>query len=78
MSIQVRYFAAARDAAETPTDTTTASTVADLATTLQSLHPALVPLLPRCTILVDGERATSTTRLPADAQVDILPPFSGG
>ncbi|MCL2422493.1 MAG: MoaD/ThiS family protein [Micrococcales bacterium] len=78
MSLQVRYFAAARDAAGCSTDTTTAGTVTDLLATLTSLHPGLDPVLPRCTVLVNGQRATGPTRLPADAHVDILPPFSGG
>jgi molybdopterin converting factor small subunit len=41
-------------------------------------HPGLHRVLPACSFLVDGTRATAGTSLDDGAVLDVLPPFSGG
>ncbi|QJW35568.1 MoaD/ThiS family protein [Cellulosimicrobium protaetiae] len=75
----VRYFAGARDAAGTETETVDATTVGELHAALVARHAALADVLPRCSLLVDGVRAPhDDTPVPADATIDVLPPFAGG
>ena len=80
--VLVRFFAAARDAADAETALLTlppASTVDDLADELGGQSRQLGLVLQKCTFLVDGvairDRATV---LRADQTVDVLPPFAGG
>ena len=75
----VRYFAGARDAAATETETVDAATVGELHAAVVARHAALADVLPRCSLLVGGVRATSDdTRIAEDETVDVLPPFAGG
>lgn len=41
-------------------------------------HPDLAPIVPLCSVLVDGLRVDATFVLVAGAQLDVLPPFAGG
>ena len=54
------------------------TTVAELRTSLASAHPHLAPLLHRTTVAVDLEVARADQRIPADAEVALLPPVAGG
>jgi len=76
---QVRYFAAAEEAAgraEEPRDETS---LGALLAALASDHPALARILPRCSVLVSGSRSDDPeTPLGPDVLVDVLPPFAGG
>ena len=75
----VRYFAGAREAAGVESETVDASTVADLHAALVSRHPALGDVLPRCSLLVGGVRASGdAVPVGPDEIVDVLPPFAGG
>ncbi len=77
MTVRVRYFAAAAEAAGRDEEDLEASTVGELTALLRDRYPGLVRVLDRGSFLVDGV----VTRDPAralGAQVDILPPFSGG
>ena len=80
MSVQVRYFAAARDAAGCPEEwADDASTVGELVAGLGARHgKPLTMVLARCSVLVDGRRAAPDAAVPAGAVVDLLPPFAGG
>jgi len=76
----VRYFAGARAAAGCPEEKLSAPTLSDLVEALSAAHgPGLARVLSAASFLVDGvawhER---TAPLPADATVDVLPPFAGG
>lgn len=76
---QVRFFAAAEEAAGTAQREV--GDVADLGalrTMLVADHPALAAILPKCSVLVDGARVDDAERVPAAAVVDVLPPFAGG
>ncbi len=75
----VRYFAGARDAAGTETETVEALTVGELHAALVARHAALADVLPRCSLLVGGVRAADDrTPVGATETVDVLPPFAGG
>ncbi|ARU51032.1 molybdopterin synthase sulfur carrier subunit [Cellulosimicrobium cellulans] len=75
----VRYFAGAREAAGTETESVDATTVGELHAALVARHAALADVLPRCSLLVGGVRASSDdTPLGSDQTVDVLPPFAGG
>jgi molybdopterin synthase catalytic subunit len=81
MRIRLLAFASAADALghqahelELPAG----SDVAALRALLAERHPALVPLLPRLAVAVDGEVAGERTPLADGAEVALLPPVSGG
>lgn len=80
--MQVRYFAAAAEAAglnEETVDIATTISITDLVTRLGETHPGLAPVLAVSTLLVDGVRARDRAEtIPGSAQVDVLPPFAGG
>lgn len=76
--VRVRYFAAARDAAGCDEEHLQAATLAELTRTMVTQHPALGALLDRCAVLVNGTRIADDAGVPADATVDVLPPFAGG
>lgn len=76
----VRYFAAARAAAGTPTEEQPAATVEELLASLVARHgEALARVLRRSSYLIDGLACHDLrTRLAPEATVDVLPPFAGG
>ncbi|MCU1625642.1 MAG: molybdenum cofactor biosynthesis protein MoaD [Pseudonocardia sp.] len=82
-TLTVRYFAAARAAAGTTSETVeipAGTSVEELAEILAARHGAeLAKVLPRCSYLVDEvavrDRALELTH---GATVDVLPPFAGG
>ncbi|MBL0887744.1 MoaD/ThiS family protein [Myceligenerans indicum] len=79
--IQVRYFAAAREASGTPAEEVSGpTTTGALRAALSARHgPDLGDVLPKCALLVAGARAaTDETPVPDGATVDVLPPFAGG
>jgi len=76
---QLRYFAAAEEAAGTPEERRDEATLGALRAGLAADHPRLARILPRCSVLVDGSRAEDPeTVLGAETLVDVLPPFAGG
>jgi sulfur-carrier protein len=77
---QVRFFAAARAAAGTPTEEQPATTVAELLGCLTTRHgEGLARVLARSSVLVDGVVCHDHSEpLAPGATVDILPPFAGG
>lgn len=80
-TITVRFFAGARAAAGVSETTVPAGcTLDDLVATLAARHgPRLAAVLAAASFLVDGVTCHDRRRpLPADATVDVLPPFAGG
>ncbi|QAY60543.1 MoaD/ThiS family protein [Microbacterium protaetiae] len=75
---QVRFFAAAEEAAGAAERFIEASHLGALRATLSAQFPALAAILPKCSVLVDGARVDDSEPLPAGAVVDVLPPFAGG
>jgi len=81
MTFMVRLFARAKDIAGADRIAVTlpeGSTVGDLRRHLAHLRPALSGLLERSAFAVDNEFAEDTVRLPAEAELALLPPVSGG
>ncbi|MBB3159140.1 molybdopterin converting factor small subunit [Microbacterium proteolyticum] len=78
MSVRVRYFAAAAEAAGTDAEDRDEPGLAALRAAVVADHPALAGILDRCAVLVDGERRDDDAPLAGVAHVDILPPFAGG
>ncbi|MDU0367800.1 MoaD/ThiS family protein [Microbacterium sp. NPDC089180] len=78
MSVRVRYFAAAADAAGTDAEDRAEPTLAALRSGVVADHPALGGILDRCAVLVDGTRHDDDAALDGVTHVDVLPPFAGG
>ena len=76
--IEVRYFAAARQAAGVATEERDESTVGELRAAMVRDHPALERLLGHCALLVDGTRREDAHPLDQAVTADVLPPFAGG
>lgn len=76
---EVRYFAAAAEAAGRQGESLAASNIAELRALMVDRHgEALERVLTKCSLLVDGVAAGPDTALGDDAVVDVLPPFAGG
>ena len=80
--VTVRYFAAARAAADAETETVgiaPGSTVDDLVDHLGTRSPKLAAVLERCSFLCDGVAVRDRTKpLRTNQTIDVLPPFAGG
>jgi sulfur-carrier protein len=82
-TVTIRYFAAARAAAgvETePLELRKDATVDDALAAIRERHGAeLARVLDRCSFLLDEVAVRDRSAIvPADATLDILPPFAGG
>jgi molybdopterin converting factor small subunit len=82
IQVTVRYFAAARAAAGTESETVTlrpGATVAELVDGLAVRSARLATVLSRCSYLRDGIAVRDdATALSAGDTLDVLPPFAGG
>lgn len=82
MPVTVRYFAAARAAAGTETETIdlgAGATVTDLVEGLKARDAGLARVLARCSYLCDGVAVRDmATALTGTHTIDVLPPFAGG
>jgi molybdopterin converting factor small subunit len=76
--VQVRYFAAAAEAAGRDDETLDATTLGDLRSHLESRYgEPMARVLRSGSFLVDGMVSRDPARA-LGARVDVLPPFSGG
>ncbi len=82
MIVRVKLFAVARQRAgqdhvevELPS---AAATVADLRAAIVDRCPALADLLPHMKVAVNNDYAADGARLPASAELALIPPVSGG
>ncbi len=82
VQLTVRYFAAARAAANAETETLRVepgTTVAALVEELGARGPELARVLQRCSFLCDGIAVRDEAVNLTDGQtIDVLPPFAGG
>ena len=81
MRVHVLFFAQARERAGCASQTLElpdGSRVEDARAALARAHPALEPLWPHLALAVNGAIARDGTALPADAELALLPPVSGG
>ena len=76
--IQVRYFAAAAEAAGVDTEALEAGPADHVRAAMIGAHPALAAVLGRCALLADGVRVEGADAVPDGATLDVLPPFAGG
>lgn len=79
--ITVNYYAGAADAAgrdTTEVDPGGVLTADGLLGLLGSDNPELAGVLGACSLLVEGRPVAGDELIPADARVDVLPPFAGG
>ncbi len=75
---RVRYFAAAEEAAGRDEETRSETTLGALRVAVARQYPGLGGILPRCAVLVGGERVGDEAVLGDADVVDVLPPFAGG
>jgi molybdopterin synthase catalytic subunit len=81
VTVRVRLFARTRDLAGADALTVelpAAATVRELRAALIELRPALRELLPRCAVAVNEDFADDELNVPANADVALIPPVSGG
>ena len=81
MKVQVRLFAAAKQAAgrdRLGVELPEAATIGQLRSQLAAEFPRLRGLLPRVTFAIDAEYAGDATEIPPNADVACIPPVSGG
>jgi molybdopterin converting factor subunit 1 len=81
MKITVHLFARAKDIAGSDAITVTlaeGATVADLRRVLAEQHPRLAALLRTCALAINNDFADERLSVPANAEVALLPPVSGG
>lgn len=78
--INVRYFAAAAEAAGTKTEQLDATTLGAALDQLKQSHDEqFAKVLTRCALLLDGARVDDPSTSLTDAtNLDVLPPFAGG
>lgn len=81
MSVQVRLFAAVREAAGTDETTVEAGPLPAVLAELRDRYgERFATRLAVCSVLVDGSAVPidATVEVPDGAEVAVLPPFSGG
>jgi molybdopterin synthase sulfur carrier subunit len=82
IQVTIRYFAAARAAAEAESETVVlrpGTTVAELVERLSVPGTRLATVLSRCSYLCDGIAVRDETKaLRSGNTIDVLPPFAGG
>ncbi|HSK55839.1 MAG TPA: MoaD/ThiS family protein [Jiangellales bacterium] len=85
MSVLVRYWASAREAAGTAEERVDGSTLADVLDAVRHRHAdreRFAEVLGVCSVLVDGEpaggRDPAAVAVAEGSEVDLLPPFAGG
>ncbi|WP_028045964.1 MoaD/ThiS family protein [Cellulomonas sp. URHE0023] len=76
--IDVRYFAAAAEAAGVDGEQLAAGSADEVRAAMITAHPALAEVLGRCALLAGGVRVDGTDPVPAGVTLDVLPPFAGG
>lgn len=79
--VVVKLFAGAKQAvgaAEIALDLPSGSTVGQLRDQLAEQAPGLAPLMKRALLAVNCEFASDAQPVPADAELALIPPVSGG
>jgi molybdopterin converting factor subunit 1 len=81
MTVQVLFFALAREHAGCNSESLeleTGARVADALVALRSRHPALEPMWTHLAVAVDGQLVGHDAPLRAGSELALLPPVSGG
>lgn len=74
----VRYWAAARAAAGTDSETVAGATVGEVVDAAVARHPDLARVAAVATFLLDGRAVGRDELVPDGGTVEVLPPFAGG
>jgi molybdopterin converting factor small subunit len=74
----VRYWAAARAAAGTDSETWTGATVGEVVAAAVAAHPELERVAAVASFLLDGRAVDRGEPVPDGGTVEVLPPFAGG
>jgi molybdopterin converting factor small subunit len=77
-TVTVRYWAAARAAAGTDSETLAGATVREVVDAAVAAHPDLARVAAVATFLLDGRSVTRDEPVPGGGTVEVLPPFAGG
>ena len=80
---EIRYWAAAKEAAGVAGDTLPGATLAEVLLLARAMHDErFTTVLGRCSFVVDGDpvgsRDHGSVVVKPDSLVDVLPPFAGG
>lgn len=81
MQITVKYFAALREAAQTPTETLAlrdGATTEDARAEVAERHPAAARVLPTCAVAVNQAYVPASAPLTEGDEVVFIPPLGGG
>jgi molybdopterin converting factor subunit 1 len=81
MQLEVLLFAAARDAAGNDSiriDVAHDASASDVIEAIGHRVPELSRLLPSCRLAVDCSYVTADTMVPANSEIALIPPVSGG
>ena len=79
VSVTVRLFAAAAEAAGTEQTVLTGATVGELELALDArFGTEFAHVRRQCSVMVDGVRSAAGVKVPHGATIDVLPPFAGG
>ncbi|HSU73407.1 MAG TPA: MoaD/ThiS family protein [Terrabacter sp.] len=76
--VTVRYWAAARAAAGTDSDSQAGDTVGAVVDAAVRSHPDLERVVRVASFLLDGRKVGRDEPVAAGATVEVLPPFAGG
>lgn len=77
-TVTVRYWAAAREAAGTESESHVGGTLGGVLDAAVEAHPQLARVVKASTFLIDGRSADRSAVLEPGATVEVLPPFAGG
>ena len=81
MTVQVRYFAALREASGRDVETLelpAGTTVAETRSFLVERYPLLETILPRCAVAVNRSYASGEAMLKDGDEIAFIPPLGGG
>jgi molybdopterin converting factor small subunit len=77
--VNVRYFAAAAEAAGTESEQVEAATLGELLSAITGTRDArFADVLGQCSLLLDGRYVTDPATPLGAGTLDVLPPFAGG
>lgn len=76
--VTLRYWAGARAAAGVESDQLPAGRLDTVLAEAIGRRPDLAPIVPLCSVLVDGMVLEVTAEVTPGAVVELLPPFAGG
>ena len=79
MTVQIRWYAGAAEAAGTQEETVDLTGPGSVTEVLTTHRPGAAAVLERCSFLADGVRLDGSAPFPdAATTLDVLPPFAGG